>query len=100
MESNYNQNSELEFSYNRYLNDWVRIYAGVNTENEIHDSYDEFNTVGLVGVKYFTPYMFNVDLSIDHQFRLRVRVDKEILLFPRFFLAHIAAYAAKIANDC
>ncbi|MDF1549940.1 MAG: multicopper oxidase domain-containing protein, partial [Bacteroidales bacterium] len=59
LESDYNQNSEVEFSYNRYLNDWVRIYAGVNTENEIPGTYDKFNTVGLVGVKYFTPYMFN-----------------------------------------
>ena len=86
LESDYNQNSEVEFSYNRYLNDWVRIYAAVNSENEVADSYEEFNTVGLAGVKYFTPYMFNVDVSIDHQLRPRIRVDKEILLFPRFFL--------------
>lgn len=86
VESDYNQNSEIEISYNRYLNDWVRIYAGVNSENVIPDSYDKFNTVGLVGVKYFTPYMFNVDVSIDNQLRPRVRVNKEILLFPRFFL--------------
>ena len=94
VESDYNQNSEVEFSYNRYLNDWVRIYAGVNTENEIPDSYDEFNTVGLVGVKYFTPYMFYIDVSIDHQLRPRLRVDKEILLFPRFFLEGEYEYLA------
>lgn len=94
VESNYNQNSEVEFSYNRYLNDWVRIYAGVNSENEIPDSYDEFNTVGLVGIKYFTPYMFNVDVSIDNQLRPRLRVDKEILLFPKFFLEGEYEYQA------
>lgn len=44
------------------------------------------NTVGLVGVKYFTPYMFNVDISFDHQLRPRVRIDREILLFHRLFL--------------
>ena len=101
VETNYNQNSEIEFSYNRYLNDWVRIYAGVNSENEIPDSYDEFNTVGLVGVKYFTPYMFNVDMSIDHQLRPRVRVDKEILLFPRFFMEGEYEYRADLGwvND-
>jgi CopA family copper-resistance protein len=86
VESDYNRNSEVEFSYNRYLNDWFRIYAGVNSENEIPDSYKEFNTVGLVGVKYFTPYMFYVDVSLDHQLRPRVRIDKEILLFPRLFI--------------
>jgi hypothetical protein len=94
VESNYNRNSEVELSYNRYLNDWVRIYAGVNAENDIPDSYDEFNTVGLVGIKYFTPYMFNVDVSIDHQLRPRVRIDKEILLFPRFFLEGEYEYKA------
>jgi len=94
VESDYNWNSEIEFSYNRYLNDWVRIYAGVNSENKIPDSYDKFNTVGLVGVKYFTPYMFNIDVSIDHQLRPRLRVDKEILLFPRFFLEGEYEYRA------
>ncbi len=101
VESDYNQNSEIEFSFNRYLNDWVRIYAGVNSENEIPDSYDNFNTVGLVGVKYFTPYMFIVDVSVDHQLRPRVRVDKEILLFPRFFLEGEYEYRADFSwvND-
>ncbi|MCK9321730.1 MAG: multicopper oxidase domain-containing protein, partial [Bacteroidales bacterium] len=94
IETDYNQNSEVELSYNRYLNDWVRIYAGVNSENKIPDSYDEFNTVGLVGIKYFTPYMFNVDVSIDHQLRPRVRVNKEILLFPRFFIEGEYKYRA------
>ncbi|MDA3943461.1 MAG: multicopper oxidase domain-containing protein [Bacteroidetes bacterium] len=94
IETDYNQNSEVEFSYNRYLNDWVRIYAAVNSENEIPDSYDKFNTVGLVGIKYFTPYMFNLDVSIDHQLRPRLRVDKEILLFPRFFLEGEYEYKA------
>jgi CopA family copper-resistance protein len=94
VESDYNMNSEAEFSYNRYLNDWVRIYAGINTENVIPDSYDEFNTVGLAGVKYSTPYMFNVDVSVDHQLRPRVRIDKEILLFPRFFLEGEYEYRA------
>jgi hypothetical protein len=85
-ELDYNQNGEAEISYNRYLNDWVRLYAGINSENKSPDSYNSFNTVGLVGIKYFTPYMFNLDVSIDHQLRPRIRIDKELLLFPRFFI--------------
>jgi len=85
-ELDYDQNLEAEVNYNRYLNDWVRVYVGVNTETEIPNSYDEFNTVGLVGVKYFTPYRFNVDVSIDHQLRPRIRLDRELLIFPRVFL--------------
>ncbi len=93
-EFDYNQNLEVEVNYNRYLNDWVRIYAGINSETEIPDSFDEFNTVGLVGVKYFTPYRFNVDLSMDHQLRPRIRLDRDFLIFPRIFLEGEYEYRA------
>jgi len=93
-EFDYDQNAEIEVNYNRYLNDWVRVYVGVNTETEIPNSYDEFNTVGLVGLKYFTPYRFNVDVSIDHQLRPRIRLDREILIFPRIFLEGEYEYRA------
>ena len=93
-ELDYDQNLEAEINYNRYLNDWVRVYVGVNTETEIPNSYDEFNTVGLVGVKYFTPYRFNVDVSMDHQLRPRIRLDRELLIFPRIFLEGEYEYRA------
>ncbi len=93
-EFDYSQNAEIEVNYNRYLNDWVRVYAGVNTETSTPDSYDTFNTVGLVGVKYFTPYRFNVDVSMDHQLRPRIRLDRELLLFPRLFIEGEYEYRA------
>ncbi len=93
-EFDYDQNAEVEVNYNRYLNDWVRVYAGVNTETSTPDSYDTFNTVGLVGVKYFTPYRFNVDVSMDHQLRPRIRLDRELLLFPRLFIEGEYEYRA------
>lgn len=93
-ELDYDQNGEVEVNYNKYLNDWVRVYLGVNTENKIPDSYDAFNTVGLVGVKYFTPYRFNVDVSMDHQLRPRIRLDRELLLFPRLFIEGEYEYRA------
>jgi len=100
-ELDYDQNLEAEVNYNRYLNDWVRLYVGVNTETEIPNSFDEFNTVGLVGVKYFTPYRFNVDVSIDHQLRPRIRLDRELLIFPRVFLEGEYEYRVDFgwAND-
>ena len=85
-EFDYYKNAEIEVNYNRYINDWVRIYAGVNTETTTPDSYETFNAVGLIGVKYFTPYRFNIDVSMDHQLRPRIRLDREILIFPRVFL--------------
>lgn len=93
-EFDYDQNLEAEINYNRYLNDWVRLYAGVNTETEIPNSFDEFNTVGLIGVKYFTPYRFNVDVSMDNQLRPRIRLDRELLIFPRIFLEGEYEYRA------
>lgn len=93
-EFDYDQNLEAEISYNRYLNDWMRLYVGVNTETEIPNSFDEFNTVGLVGVKYFTPYRFNADVSMDHQLRPRIRLDRELLIFPRIFLEGEYEYRA------
>lgn len=93
-ELDYDKNLEAEVSYNRYLNDWVRLYVGVNTETQIPNSYDEFNTVGLIGIKYFTPYRFNVDVSMDHQLRPRIRLDRELLIFPRIFLEGEYEYRA------
>lgn len=100
-ELDYHQNLELEANYNRYLNDWVRVYVGVNSENEKPDSYSDLKTVGLVGIKYFTPYMFNLDLSLDTQLRPRIRLDREILIFPRIFLEAEYEYRADFgwSND-
>ena len=100
-EFDYKENAEIEASYNRYINDWVRLYVGVNAENENPDSFDDINTVALAGIKYFTPYMFNVDLSIDHQLRSRIRLDRELLLFPRIFLEGEYEYRADfgLIND-
>ena len=93
-EFDYDKNFEAEVNYNRYLNDWVRLYVGVNTETSTPDSYNTFNTVGLVGLKYFTPYRFNVDVSMDHQLRPRIRLDREFLIFPRIFLEGEYEYRA------
>lgn len=93
-ELDYNKNAEVEVNYNRYINDWMRVYAGLNTETSTPNSYDTFNTVGLVGIKYFTPYRFNVDVSMDNQLRPRVRLDRELLLFPRIFLEGEYEYRA------
>ncbi|MFC4268883.1 multicopper oxidase domain-containing protein [Polaribacter marinivivus] len=93
-EFDYDKNLEAEINYDRYLNDWVRLYVGINTETKIPNSFDEFNTVGLVGVKYFTPYRFNVDVSMDNQLRPRIRLDRELYLFPRIFLEGEYEYRA------
>lgn len=84
-EYGYKKELELDVSYNRYINDWWRWYIGGNLENENRDLND-LNPVAKIGLRYFTPYMFMVDLSLDHQLRPEIGIDKEFMLFPRTFL--------------
>ena len=46
-EYGWNENIEAEFSYEYYLNDWFRVFGGVNLENEIEDSMDQINTTAI-----------------------------------------------------
>ncbi len=40
----------------------------------------------MVGVRWFTPYMFNLDLRIDNQLRPQIGIAREIMIFPRTML--------------
>lgn len=82
-EYGWNENLEAELTYERYLNDWFRVFGGINLENEEHDSMDEISTSAIAGIRYFTPFMFNLDLRIDHKLRPQVSISREILLFRR-----------------
>jgi CopA family copper-resistance protein len=93
-EYGYEKDFEATLSYNRYINDWVRLYAGVNTENKIKHDLNDMNTVGKIGVKYFTPYMFNLDINMDSQLRTQIKIDKEFMLFKRFFILGEYEYTA------
>ena len=82
-EYGWNQNLETEVTYERYLHDYLRVFGGVNIENEIEDSFDEFSTTAIVGVRYLTPYLFNLDVRIDNKLRPQISLSREILIFPR-----------------
>ncbi|WP_162055254.1 multicopper oxidase domain-containing protein [Pontibacter pamirensis] len=86
VEFGYNQNLEAELTYERYLYDYFRVFAGVNVENEMDNSLDEVNPVAVAGIRYFTPYMFNLDVRIDHKLRPELRLSREIMIFPRTFI--------------
>ncbi|MGI0106406.1 multicopper oxidase domain-containing protein [Salinimicrobium sp. WS361] len=85
-EYGWNENLEAEFSYEYYLNDWFRVFGGVNVENEMKDNLDELSTTAVAGVRYFTPYMFNLDVRLDHKLRPQISLSREIMLFPRFVI--------------
>lgn len=82
-EYGWNENLEAEFSYGYYLNDWFRVFGGVNIENEIEDNLEELEVSAIAGIRYFTPYRFNLDVRIDHRLRPQISLSREILLFRR-----------------
>ncbi|MFA0963444.1 multicopper oxidase domain-containing protein [Roseivirga sp. BDSF3-8] len=82
-EFGYNENMEAEFTYERYLYDYLSVFAGVNMENEGENSLDELEAVAIGGIRFFTPYMFNLDVRLDHKLRPEVRLSRELMIFPR-----------------
>lgn len=82
-EYGWNQNLEAEVTYERYLHDYLRVFGGVNIENELDDSLDEISTTAIAGVRYLTPYLFNLDVRIDSKLRPQISLSREILIFPR-----------------
>jgi hypothetical protein len=83
VEYGWNKNFESDFSYERYLSDYFRVYTGINVENETPGNLNKFNTVAQVGIRYLLPYFINADLSIDNQLRPQARFTAEYLIFRR-----------------
>jgi len=83
-EYGYNKNFETEFTYDRYLYDYLRVFVGVNSENTMKDNLDEINTTAVAGIRWFTPYMFNLDLRIDNELRPRIAIGRSLMIFSRF----------------
>jgi len=82
-EYGWNENLEGEFTYERYLHDYLRVFGGVNIENSTRDSLDKFSTTAVVGVRYLTPYLFNLDVRVDNKLRPRIGVGRSIMIFPK-----------------
>ena len=82
-EVGWNQNMEAEFTYERYLYDYFRVFGGINVENEEENSLDELSPTAIVGIRFFTPYMFNLDVRVDNKLRPEIRLGREIMIFPR-----------------
>jgi len=82
-EYGWNKNMEAEFSYEYYLYDWLRVFGGVNLENENDKSLDELSTTAIAGIRYCTPYMFDLDVRIDNKLRPQISLGREIMIFPR-----------------
>jgi len=93
-EYGWNKNIEAEVSYERYLFDYLRVFGGVNIENEMEDSLEELNTTAIAGIRYLTPYLFNLDVRIDSELRPQISLSREIMIFPRTSIFGVYEYQA------
>lgn len=93
-EYGWNQNLEAEVTYERYLHDYLRVFGGVNVENETEDSLDEIEITAIAGIRYLTPYLFNLDVRIDSKLRPQVGLEREIMIFPRTLVFGMIEYQA------
>ncbi|MFD2917296.1 multicopper oxidase domain-containing protein [Psychroserpens luteus] len=82
-EYGWNENLEAEFTYERYLHDYLRVFGGVNFENEMEDSLDDIETTAVAGIRYLTPYLFQLDVRMDSKLRPQISFSREIMIFPK-----------------
>lgn len=86
VEYGWNLLMEAELTYQRYLSSYFSIFAGVNIENEEKYNFDEINSTAIAGIRYFTPYMFHLDLRVDNELRPQLSLERELMVFPRTIL--------------
>jgi len=86
-EYGWNENIEVEFTYERWLNSYFRVFGGVNVENEMEDSMDEISTTGVVGVRYLLPMLIDSDVRIDNKLRPTISFATSTMI-----TRHIALY--------
>ncbi|WP_020534834.1 multicopper oxidase domain-containing protein [Lewinella cohaerens] len=93
-EFGYNNNMEAEVSYERYLYDYVRVFGGVNVENTIPDNLDSLSITAVAGLRFLTPYLFNLDVRIDDRLRPRIGIGRSVMIFPRLSVFGYYEYQA------
>ncbi|QNJ99106.1 multicopper oxidase domain-containing protein [Constantimarinum furrinae] len=82
-EYGWNKNLEAELTYERYLNDYFRVFGGVNVENGMEDSLEEINTTAIAGVRWLMPMLINSDFRIDSKLRPQIAFSTGFMIFPR-----------------
>ncbi len=82
-EYGWNENLEASLTYERYLNDYFRVFGGVNVENEMKDNIDELETTAVGGIRYLLPMLINSELRIDNKLRPQIALSGGLMVFPR-----------------
>ena len=66
----------------------------MNVENTFKDSLGAFDVIGVAGFRFFTPYMFDLDVRVDNKLRPRIGIGRSVMLFPRFSVFGYYEYQA------
>ncbi len=82
----WNKNLEAEFTYERFLYDYFRVFGGINIENEKENSLNELIPTAVAGFRFFTPYMFNLDVRVDNLLRPQIGISRAVMIFPKTIL--------------
>lgn len=93
-EVGYNKNIEAEFTYERYIYDYARVFGGINVENSVPESLDDLSITAVAGMRFLTPYLFDLDVRIDNKLRPRIGIGRSVMLFPRFSIFGYYEYQA------
>lgn len=82
-EFGWNNNYELTFDYERFVGDYFRVYGGLKSENENHDSLDDHDIAGKLGIRYLLWYVMDTDFSVDHKLRPEISLNSHIPITQR-----------------
>ena len=85
-EFGWNERHETELTYEWFSYDYLRFFGGVNAENEKNEQWEDTRFTAIAGIRFFTPYMFDLDVRIDHELRPQISIAREIMIFPRIML--------------
>ncbi len=67
----------------------------MNAENEEDElNFSEITPVAVAGFRFFTPYMFHLDVRADNQLRPQIAIERELMIFPRTVLFGELEYLA------
>ncbi|MEN8190461.1 MAG: multicopper oxidase domain-containing protein [Thermodesulfobacteriota bacterium] len=76
--NDWQENYEIEPSYQRYLSRFLSVYIGGDL--------DEEEELGVFGVRYILPLYLESELRVDSNGDFRLQLGSEIQLLPRLFL--------------
>ncbi len=75
-----------EITYERYLYDHFSVLGGVTLRSHEHTPVDDITPIAIAGIRYFTPYMFDLTFLVDDQLRPELRLHRSLMIFHRTFL--------------